>query len=831
MSDIFDRLNDEQKKAVTRTEGPVLILAGAGSGKTRVITYRIAYLLQKCRVNPWNILAITFTNKAAGEMRRRVDELVGFGSESIWISTFHSLCVRILRRHIELLGLGYTQSFTIYDTDDQKRLMKDIMKRLQIDPKTLRERAALSAISAAKNEMIGPQAFRRGRGSSGFYQERIADCYDQYQLALRKNNAVDFDDLLLLTVRLFRDNPEVLENYQERFRYIMVDEYQDTNRVQFELVRLMSASHRNLCVVGDDDQSIYKFRGADIRNILDFEKQFPEALVVKLEQNYRSTQNVLDAANAVIRNNAQRRNKSLWTQKGKGSPIHFRHFNTPQEEAAFIVSDIVRARRQNGQFHYSDFAVLYRTNAQSRLLEEQFVRSSIPYNIVGGTNFYERREIRDILSYLKTIDNGQDELAVKRIINVPRRGIGASTIERVDAFALRENIPFIQALGRTQEIPDIGRSRAKLESFMDMIREFRSFAQNNLPEKLLRHVISAIGYEDELHREYEEDAEDRIANLQELIGKMTDYQETAEDPSLSGFLEEVALVADIDSVGEDDDKVLLMTLHSAKGLEFPYVYIAGMEDGLFPSGMSLDSDDEFAIEEERRLAYVGITRAQQNLTLTACRSRFHNGEYVYNEVSRFVSEIPEDLFDSVPSYKSSYDFRRDDDPMDDFAGRSGSRWGTGGRGASENAWGAGGRGTSGNGWSTGSRGSSGNAWSTGGRGTAENGRSAASTDTGAGRKRPKAVYVRPHTAEERKPYIAKAMNSGRKAVSSGALQKGIPASSRPDYGPGDRVQHVKFGDGTVRRVEEGPRDYKVTVDFDDAGTKVMYAAFAKLRKI
>ena len=632
---IYDTLNKEQAEAVRHTEGPVLILAGAGSGKTRVITHRIAYLMDECGVNPWNILAITFTNKAAGEMRERVDNMIGFGAESVWISTFHSMCVRILRRHIDLLG--YESSFTIYDTDDQKSLMKDVCKYLKIDTKDLKERAILSEISSAKNELITPLQYREENTGVSFRNKRIADAYDEYQKRLKKNNALDFDDLLMLTVELFHSHDEVLANYQNRFRYIMVDEYQDTNTAQFELVRLLADRNRNLCVVGDDDQSIYRFRGANIRNILDFEKVYPDALVVKLEQNYRSTQNVLDAANAVIGNNVKRKKKALWTDRGEGSKLHLKQFNTAREEAMFITGDIARKMRADRHLRCSDFAVLYRTNAQARALEERFVLDSIPYNVVGGTNFYDRREIRDMIAYLKTIDNGQDEIAVRRILNVPRRGIGATTMVRLSDYAVDRDITFFAAMENCRNITSLGRSTAKIESFVKLILRLRDYAKDHRLSELLRQVIIQTDYEAYLRDLDDEDGEDRISNVDELVSKITDYEETAEEPTLSGFLEEVALVSDLDDTSDTQDKVLLMTLHSAKGLEFPHVYITGMEDGIFPSAMALNSSDEEAEEEERRLAYVGITRAKDDLTLTCSRTRMLRGEVQYNPMSRFVA--------------------------------------------------------------------------------------------------------------------------------------------------------------------------------------------------
>lgn len=478
---IYDSLNDRQQEAVFHTDGPVLILAGAGSGKTRVLTHRVAYLIENKNVNPWNILAITFTNKAAGEMRERVDDIVGFGSESIWVSTFHSTCVRILRRYIERLGFG--NNFTIYDTDDSKNIMKDVCKRLEIDTKQYKERALLSAISSAKNDLISPEEYElKAMGDYG--KQKVASVYKEYQGVLRKNNALDFDDLIGKTVELFRICPDVLDYYQERFRYIMVDEYQDTNTAQFELVRLLAGKYRNLCVVGDDDQSIYKFRGANISNILDFEKVFPEAEVIKLEQNYRSTQTILDAANTVIRNNVERKDKALWTDKGEGDQIHFRQFDTAYEEAEFIAGEIGK-KKKYGKAEYKDCAVLYRTNAQSRMLEERFIMEGIPYDVVGGVNFYSRREIKDILAYLKTIDNGRDDLAVRRIINVPKRGIGATTILRVQEYADARGISFYDALREADQIMSIGKSAVKLKPFVTMIQSFRSKLEYYSLEELI----------------------------------------------------------------------------------------------------------------------------------------------------------------------------------------------------------------------------------------------------------------------------------------------------------------------------------------------------------
>lgn len=641
---IYDTLNEQQREAVCHTEGPVLILAGAGSGKTRVLTHRTAYLIEECGVNPYNIMAITFTNKAAGEMRERIDKLVGYGSESIWVSTFHSTCVRILRRHID--RIGFDTNFTIYDSDDQKTLMKDICKRLNVDTKIYKEKSLLAAISHAKDELISPEEYATRAAASGDYaKKKQAEIYREYQEALRKNNALDFDDLIVKTVELFRVDAQVLDYYQERFRYIMVDEYQDTNTVQFELVSTLARKYKNLCVVGDDDQSIYKFRGANIYNILNFEKHFPEAVTIKLEQNYRSTQNILDAANSVIANNVGRKRKTLWTDNAQGKKIGFRQFETGYEEAEYIAKDIAGCV-QSRAYHYGDCAVLYRTNAQSRLFEEKFIVSNIPYKIVGGVNFYARKEVKDLLAYLKTIDNARDDLAVRRIINVPKRGIGATTLNRVADYAAEQDLSFYNALKMADDIPTLGKSAAKIHPFVNFIQVMRSKLELISVSELLQEIIEETGYVKELEAEGTDEAQARIENIDELISKVVTYEEGEEHQTLSGFLEEVALVADIDSLEEGSDYVVLMTLHSAKGLEFPKVYLAGMEDGLFPSYMSIayDSSSE-DLEEERRLAYVGITRAKEELTITCARQRMIRGETQYNKVSRFVREIPSELLD------------------------------------------------------------------------------------------------------------------------------------------------------------------------------------------
>ena len=634
------QLNPQQQEAVECTEGPLLIIAGAGSGKTRVLTQRIAYLITEKQVNPWNILAITFTNKAAGEMRERVDQLSADGS-SVWVSTFHSTCVRILRRYID--RLGYDTNFTIYDTDDQKHVIKDIIKMQELDTRIYKDRSLLAAISAAKNELISPEEYLLN-AAGDWNSQVIGKAYAAYQHALKQNNALDFDDLLMKTVELFQSQPDVLDSYQERFLYLMVDEYQDTNTAQFELVRLLAKKYRNLCVVGDDDQSIYRFRGANIRNILDFEKNFPDARVIKLEQNYRSTQNILNAANAVIANNHGRKKKTLWSEKDEGEKVHFRQFMNAFEEAEYVAGEILSQVREGAA--YSDFAVLYRTNAQSRMFEEKFLMASIPYRLVGGLNFYARKEVKDLLSYLKTIDNARDDLAVRRIVNVPKRGIGAASLNKAAAYAEEQGMSLYEAMRRAGEIPGLaGRAADKIKGFTTYIDSLKAMVDILSVEELLNKVIDQTGYVRELEAEDTEEARNRIDNINELITKVVTYEEGADEPTLSGFLSDVALVADIDEDDEDTNKVLLMTLHSAKGLEFPRVFLTGLEDGIFPSYMTITSDDPMELEEERRLCYVGITRAMDDLTITSAKQRMIRGETQYNKVSRFVHEIPRELVD------------------------------------------------------------------------------------------------------------------------------------------------------------------------------------------
>ena len=745
--DILTGLNDKQREAVTCTEGPLLILAGAGSGKTRVLTHRIAYLMQEKGVDPYNIMAITFTNKAAGEMRERVNAIAGFGAEAVWVSTFHSACARILRRYADRIGYG--TNFSIYDTDDSKQTMKTVLTRMEADPKRFTPKKILSVVSSCKNRMQTPADLAQEAVTRD--EEIYAEAFKLYEQELFTNNAMDFDDLLLKSVELFRKDKEVLAGYQERLRYICIDEYQDTNLVQFEFVRMLAAKYRNLCVVGDDDQSIYKFRGADIRNILEFEKYFPDAHVVKLEQNYRSYGNILKGANAVIANNAGRKEKELWTAKEDGDKIRLKKYQNGPEEAAEVIRDI-RKRVQNGE-KLGSFAILYRTNAQSRLFEERLVMSNMPYQIIGGVNFYARKEIKDIMAYLKTIANARDDLAVKRIINVPKRGIGATSLTRVDDYARINDMTFYEALTKAREIPGMGKAGEKIGNFVLLIRKFRTLSEEMGVSELIEQILKDTGYQQELIDEDTEEALERIENLNELVSKAKYYEQENDEPTLDGFLEEVALVAEIDNMEENTEKILLLTIHSAKGLEFENVYLVGMEDGLFPGFHSIFDIDEEELEEERRLCYVGMTRAMKTLTLTMARERMTRGEYDVHRPSRFVEEIPPYLLDEDRAGKSVFFEKKKDEEAFSFG-------------------------------------------------------SSSSKPVNPGRQKP--------------AYIQKSFNPKDYKV-----QK----ASSLDYGVGDRVRHRKFGDGTVTDIVNGAKDYEVSVNFDTAGTKRLFASFAKLEKI
>ena len=775
--DLLDRLNDKQREAVEYTEGPLLILAGAGSGKTRVITCRIAYLMAEKKVDPWNIMAITFTNKAAGEMRERVDSAAGMGAEAVWVSTFHSSCSKILRRFADRIGYG--NNFTIYDTDDSRSAVRDIIKELSLEPKKYSPANIARYISGCKNRMTGPEECAQDARSPE--EKNMAEIYRRYNDRLFKNNAFDFDDLLIKTVELFKKDAEVLAHYQNRFRYIMVDEYQDTNRIQFEFVLLLSGKHKNICVVGDDDQSIYKFRGADIRNILDFEEHFPGTKVIRLEQNYRSTGNILKAANEVISNNTERKAKKVWTENDEGGLIDRFYYDTACSEASGVVNGIIRRAQALGR-PFRDFAVLYRTNAQSRLFEEQLIYENIPYRIVGAVNFYSRKEIKDVMAYLKTIDNARDDIAVKRIINIPKRGIGGTSIERLERYAAERDISFYEACTEAEEVPGLGRAAGKIERFVTLIRKLRTIAKEETAAGITEAVLRETGYRKELEEENTEESAERLENIGELVSKASIYDETEGSEGLPGFLQEVSLVADIDTLDENGDGVLLMTLHSAKGLEFDHVYIAGLEEGVFPGFRTLFDEGGDAIEEERRLFYVGVTRARKTLSLSMAKSRMMHGETEWHRVSPFIDEMPAEVvyFHTDGGRRSSY----------------GTSYGTAG------------------GYAASGRASSGYGSREGQGGRQPYGMTGAQGNTGA------------QSGRDPKP-----SRSAFTYKSFTPSEYKVQKAASLDYGVGDRVKHVKFGEGTVRDIKDGPKDYEVTVDFDGAGTKRLFAAFAKLEKI
>ena len=818
MENILEGLNPQQKEAVEHFKGPLLILAGAGSGKTRVLTHRIAYLIDHYDVNPYHILALTFTNKAAGEMRERVDQIVGFGAENIWVSTFHSTCVRILRRYIEVLG--YKRSFTIYDADDQRALMREIIKYLDLDPKKYKERAFLNVISNAKDELIGPEDYAARAQGDGM-REIYARAYQEYEKRLHDANALDFDDLICKTIQMFQENRDILSYYRNRFRYILVDEYQDTNTAQFKLISLLASTpsddggvEHNLCVVGDDDQSIYKFRGANIMNILNFEQEYPDTRVIRLEENYRSTQNILDAANAVIHNNTKRKEKALWTRKDKGDSIYYSQFENEYEEAESVSSAIAHAV-SNGKADYKDFAILYRTNAQSRVFEEKLINYNIPYRIVGAVNFYQRKEIKDILAYLRTIENGMDDISAKRIINVPKRGIGLTTIDRVSNYAIIHGTSFYSALQDYEYIENIGRSAAKLGSFVGLIESFRTNLEDPdySIEQLIRDVVEQSGYEAMLAEDDSEESQARLENIEELINKAASYEEDHEEEgaTLGGFMEEVALVADIDNVDDSTDIVLLMTLHSAKGLEFPYVYLVGMEDGIFPGAMAVygEDPDQAAeeMEEERRLCYVGITRAMKKLSLSCARSRFRNGEHQFNRPSRFISEIPRYLL---------------------HAGSNSSTASSGGVSAAEFLkHQPGGSFSFGAGTGSSSTRRSGSTRSnTGGYGTGTWNPAMEQRTKQAGHARGKSGL----DLLAGNPMISKGFGGSYKTPSAKS-SSAAGNSQTLSYSEGDRVRHMRFGEGSVQKITPSGADFEVTVAFDNGNTRKMLSSFAKLKKV
>ncbi len=832
MENLESILNKEQCDAVRYTEGPLLVLAGAGSGKTRVLTHRIAYLIENCDVQPWNILAITFTNKAAGEMRERVDKIVGQRAREVWVSTFHSMCVRMLRRHID--RIGYTSNFSIYDTDDQKTLMRQVFKELNIDNQKIKDRAVLSAISKAKNEGMSPEDYGKQISGGDFTEKKIAECYTLYEKKLHQNDALDFDDLLLKTVELLDTEPEVLQYYQDRFRYILVDEYQDTNDIQFNLIYKLAGKYKNICVVGDDDQSIYKFRGANLENILSFEKSFPGAKVIKLEQNYRSTEKILDCANAVIANNKGRKQKRLWTDKKGGADVTFQEFDSANDEAYAVVREVKNTPRA-----YHDQAILYRTNAQSRLMEEQCIKMNIPYQIIGGVNFYQRREIKDVLAYMKVIANAADNVAFERIINVPKRGIGDATLEKLRVFAAQNStaehvVTMYEAATKAELIGISGKAGKKLLEFTEMVENWKyklriagyldqpAMDEDSFSiQKLIESIRDDTGYGTEIRAEGTIEAETRFQNIEEIINKAADYQAGAEEPKLSEFLEEVSLVADIDRKDDNTDLLTLMTLHGAKGLEFPKVYLVGMSDGLFPGYRSMEDHDD--LEEERRLCYVGITRAEEELVMTSARSRMVNGNFERMKPSMFINEIPDemckksfinrygedempfaDAFGSGHSYSGSYssgsygDYRKNKPESQKYNERDEYRYGS-------DSFGSVSHGRVGSSSGFGSSGFGANSYGLSGMGSTGYMNRGSSTGT-----------------------AKKKSGSG---IPKNLVSQGVQKLSSLDYKEGDTVSHIKFGRGKVLSVTDGKKDYEVTVEFEKAGQKKMLASFAKLKKV
>ena len=763
-------LNTEQQLAVHHDKGPLLILAGAGSGKTRVLTERIGWLIKERNVSPYQILAITFTNKAAKEMKERVAQTVGEGSEYIWVSTFHSTCVKILRRFCEYIG--YERSFTIYDSDDQKSLMKSILKRQNIDPKQLKEKTVLNAISHAKDELVGPEEF--AKTAYDYNEKRIASLYAEYEKQLKQSNAFDFDDLICKTVELFKTNPDVLKYYRNRFCYIMVDEYQDTNTAQFELIRLLAChvndegvTERNICVVGDDDQSIYKFRGANIKNIINFDAVYKDARVIKLEQNYRSTPEILSVANEVIKNNTERKEKKLWTSNPSGKNVHYNMYEDESAEADRVAGKIKELMRTENA-EYKDFAVLYRTNAQSLSFEKAMRSNDIKAKTIGTVSFFERREIKDVIAYLKTIDNAKDDIATKRILNVPKRGIGTTTIEKISAYSVNNEISFYEGLARADFIPGAERAGVKIKSFVALIESLRHEKEQTgiLIKNLIKRILDETGYIEYLKEDDPETADERVQNIEALVSYAAKYEAEEDSADLTGFLEYCGLNSEEAASGEEEDEknyVSLMTLHNAKGLEFPYVFLVGMEEGLFPSSMSIyASDSREEIEEERRLCYVGITRARKELFLSSARTRRLYGESQYNKQSRFIDEIPRYMLDIGADKVNNFGRRRD---MDNEIKKVTPAY------------------------------------------TKANG------DDGYKRHDGDDLAVEPYS-----------LNYGK------IINQSV-GDANLAYAEGDTVKHIKFGKGIVQSIVKGGKDYEVTVEFEKFGVKKMLSQFANLKKV
>ena len=774
MQNILEGLNDKQYEAVVNTEGPCLVIAGAGSGKTKVLTHKIAYLIGEKGAKPWDILAITFTNKAANEMKERIANLVGDDAKDIWMGTYHSICVRILRRFID--RIGFDSSFIIFDTSDQRTLVKACMRDLAIDDKLFNDRSVLSEISNAKNEMLEPEQYT-ARNNGDFRKEKIATVYELYQKRLKENNAIDFDDIINYTIKILMENPDILEYYANKFKYVLVDEYQDTNKAQFTLVTLFASKNGNITVVGDNDQGIYSFRGADISNILNFERDFPGTKIIKLEQNYRCTGNILKAANSVIKNNEVKYKKELWTQNEEGNLPNVYQADNEYDEATYIVTQIEHLKREE-YYQYSDFAILYRMNTQSRAIEDILRRENVPYKIVGGLKFYERKEIKDIIAYLRLIQNSADNLSLKRIINEPKRGIGKTSLEKVEALAEQNETSMYEVIKHADQY---GLNRVYLNSreFINTIEELKDKKEDLVISELIKTTLKKTGYTKALEEENTIEAENRIENLEEFLTVAIEFEEEYAENSLSQFLEGITLSSDIDNVEEDEDSVTLMTLHSAKGLEFPVVFLVGMEEGIFPGYKSISEPKE--LEEERRLCYVGITRAKEHLYLTCSKQRTIFGSTSYNPVSRFLKEIPEDLLEG---YKEA--FGEEDHNKNQMFKDSNYTWTYG------------------------------------------------SKDNG---------NIKTYKIDE-KETIGVAAKSNKLNTSGFAfrtaesflnnLGKKATSNQQVDlskYEAGVRVYHKKFGEGTINKVEPEGEDLKVDIHFDKVGHKRLMAKYANLEII
>ncbi len=761
MQNLLEELNNKQKEAVLETEGPCLIIAGAGSGKTKVLTHKIAYLISQKNVKPWNILAITFTNKAANEMKQRVENIVGNTAQEIWMGTFHSVCVRILRRYID--RLGFDTSFLIFDTQDQRTIVKECLKTLNIDDKMFTDRSVLSEISNAKNEMLTPKAYQT-KYAGEYRKETIGNIYELYQKRLKENNAVDFDDIINYCIDILTNNPDVLQHYTEKFKYVLVDEYQDTNKAQFELVSILASRYGNITVVGDNDQGIYSFRGADITNILNFEKDFPGTKIIKLEQNYRCTGNILKAANSVIKNNENKYEKKLWTENEEGSLPCLYQAEDEYDEARYIVEQIQHLKTEE-YFKPKDFVILYRMNAQSRAIEDILRREDIPYKVVGGVKFYERKEIKDAISYLRLIQNPSDNISLKRVINEPKRGIGKTSLDNISQISDKTGTSMYEIIKHAENY-GLSRVKANSEEFINLIEELRQKRNDLSISELLKEVLNKSGYVKALENENTAEAETRMQNLDEFLTVAIEFEEESADNSLAEFLESITLSSDVDEMQDEENVVTLMTLHSAKGLEFPTVFLVGMEEGIFPGYKSIGEPKE--LEEERRLFYVGITRAKRFLYLTYAKHRTIFGSTSYNAVSRFIKEIPEELLDA----------NIQDTNEDDF-------------GETEFNW--------------------------------EYGRhNQAKVKTYTFETEDK-VNIKPKTT-----YQFRTAESFLNSLNQKKMQNDIDITK---YKEGQRVYHKKFGEGTIQKIEPEGDDYKVDIEFDKSGHKRLMAKFAGLEII